>query len=72
MAISLKTDNHSRIVDLSHQNLDCLGLFRRGKRVVMINDFGKISLKLQFHNRILEIVLKRDIPNHIEVASVIR
>ena len=60
----------SRSIDFPHQNLDCLGFFRKGKRVIMLNDFGMFSLKLQFHNRILEIVLKSDIPNHIEVAFV--
>ena len=33
-----------RDADLSHQNLDCLGLFRRGERIVLIDDFGEFGL----------------------------
>ena len=35
-----------RVVDFTHQNFDCLGFFRKGKRVVMFNDLGEFRLKL--------------------------
>ena len=49
-----------RDIDFSHQNFDCLGFFRNGKRVVMFNDLGEFRLKLSLHNWIIQTILKRN------------
>ena len=62
----------SRDIDFSYSDFECLGFFRNGNRVEMFNDLGEFRLKLYLHHRVFEIVLKRNFPNHLEIALVSR